>query len=94
MRIVLILLVILSGCGNELIIESDTSWSGSINGSSIEGGGSRSYDMDNSSCATIQKDTERGYLNVKVKGGIFNSILEEKKTTASYGVCSVCSGGF
>lgn len=94
MRIVLILLVILSGCGNELIIESNTSWDGVVNGRSVEGGGNKVYDMDEGTCAVIQKDTERGYLNVKVKGGIFNSILEEKKTTASYGVCSVCSGGF
>ena len=84
--------MVLSGCGKELIVESDTSWSGSMNGSSIEGGGNKTYDMDNSSCATFQKNTERGYLRLKVKGGILNSILDESSTTARYGVCSVCAG--
>lgn len=89
--LLLIAITLLSGCQKYVQIESNTSWSGAINNASVDGAGNRDIDIDNSSCAVFQKETEEGYLTIKVKGGMFFD-GEEATTTAEYGVVSVCAG--
>jgi ribosomal protein L37E len=75
-----------------IVIESDTSWMGSIGGDgsskSISGYGSATYDVTGYIVsAAIQKQTSYGYLTVKiVRDG---KILDSQTTTAPYGVVTV-----
>ncbi len=78
------------GCQKYLQIESDTSWSGAINNTTVEGSGNRDIDMDENSCAVFQKETMNGSLKITVKGNLFGG--EDAHTTAEYGVVSVCAG--
>lgn len=79
------------GCQKQLEITSDTTWSGSINNTTVDGSGNKTFDIDDNSCAVFQKQTSSGRLKLKVKGGIFGG-GEEGETTAEYGVVSVCAG--
>ncbi len=84
--------VLASGCSlfsTKADVSSDTSWSGSFNGTTVQGTGSRSVDLGGGSgakCAVVQKQTTQGYLTVSISGG-----GESKTTYADYGVVSVCS---
>jgi len=69
-------------------IESDTSWSGSFDGRTIDGRGSRTIDLGGGTgakCAVVQKQTREGFLTLKIDD-------EERTTTAAFGVVSVCGG--
>jgi hypothetical protein len=77
-------------------VKSDTSWSGSFGNSTVDGSGNQTVNLPNDEivCCVVQKDTEAGYLEVKIvdKGGsLFATDGEKAKTTADYGVVSVCS---
>lgn len=70
-------------------VESDTSWSGSFNGRTVDGSGNQLVKMGGGTgtkCASVQKQTRAGFLTVKIGGG------EEKTTTAAFGVVTVCGG--
>jgi len=75
-----------------IVIESDTEWSGSIGGlggsRTVSGSGSASFTIHSSIVsACIQKQTEWGYLTVKIlKNG---QLVEQQSTTAPYGVVTV-----
>lgn len=88
----LALALLAGGCSSEIRIESNTSWSGSFCGRTIEGTGNKT--IEGCDCATVQKTTADGYLEATIHTP--NSILwfgldgESKRTEAAYGVVSVC----
>lgn len=88
--VVTLLAVTSTGCGlfqDEAHVTSDTSWSGSFNGRTVEGRGNQTVDLgggDSPKCAVVQKQTTNGFLTVKIGS-------DEKTTTASFGVVSVCN---
>lgn len=68
---------------------SDTAWSGSFDGRTVDGTGDQTIALGGgtgSKCASVQKQTREGYLRVKIDGG------EELSTAAAYGVVTVCGG--
>jgi hypothetical protein len=66
-------------------VESDTRWSGSFGGSTVDGAGNAEIDLgDNDSCIAVQKQTEQGFLTAWVNHG------EHETTFAAYGVVSAC----
>jgi|CryGeyStandDraft_6_1057127.scaffolds.fasta_scaffold00453_12 hypothetical protein len=75
-----------------IVIESDTEWSGAIGGlggsTTRSGSGSASFTIHSSIVsACIQKQTEWGYLSVKIlKNG---QLVEQQSTSAPYGVVTV-----
>jgi len=75
-----------------IVIESDTEWSGAIGGlggsTTKSGSGCASFTIHSSIVsACIQKQTEWGYLTVKIlKDG---QLMEQQSTTAPYGVVTV-----
>jgi hypothetical protein len=76
------------GCAAKVIeVQSDTSWTGNVNGGSVDGSGTTSYELTGkTACYVFQKATKAGSLRVKVKKGMG----EEPSTTAAYGVVSGC----
>jgi len=76
-----------------IVIESDTEWSGAIGGlgGSTTRSGSASFTIHSSIVsACIQKQTEWGYLTVKIlKNG---QLVEQQSTSAPYGVVTVSAG--
>jgi hypothetical protein len=75
-----------------IVIESNTEWSGAIGGlggsTTRSGSGSASFTIHSSIVsACIQKQTEWGYLTVKIlKNG---QLVEQQSTSAAYGVVTV-----
>lgn len=75
-----------------IVIESDTSWMGSIGGlassTSVQGYGDDSYQGTSTVVsAVIQKETDYGYLTVKIlKNG---DVVAQQSTSADYGVVSL-----
>jgi len=75
-----------------IVIESDTEWSGAIGGlggsTTRSGSGGASFTIHSSIVsACIQKQTEWGYLTVKIlKNG---QLVEQQSTSAAYGVVTV-----
>lgn len=90
---------VLCGCSIDYKaeVESNTSWSGSFGGRTVDGTGNRTIDLpdEHPQCCVVQKDTESGYLKVRVVadgGGIFGpSDSDWVETTAAYGVATACS---
>ncbi len=75
-------------------VESDTGWSGAFSGTTVDGSGNQTVDLDDDDpqCCVVQKDTENGRLRVTiVNEGFLGTNGESKETTATYGVVSVCS---
>jgi hypothetical protein len=77
-------------------VESNTSWSGSFSGRTVDGSGSQTIDLDDDEivCCSVQKETEQGFLKVTVINDGSNFLIgdgESKETTAAYGVVTVCS---
>lgn len=75
------------------IVSSNTSWSGSFDGRTIDGQGNQTIDLGGggstggpSKCAVVQKQTREGTLTVRIEPG------DEQTTTAAFGVVSVCGG--
>ena len=98
--IVLTLVMLLfCGCGVDYKaeVQSNTKWSGAFGNRTVDGSGNRTIDLpdDHPQCCVVQKQTEDGYLKVRVVGeggwilGPGDSDWVE--TTADYGVVSVCS---
>lgn len=96
---VLALLLALCGCSVDYRaeVESNTSWSGAFGNRSVDGSGNQTIDLpdEHPQCCVVQKDTESGYLKVRVvaeSNSIFGpSNSDWTETTAAYGVVSACS---
>jgi hypothetical protein len=97
----LVAAVLLSSCGEQILrIESDTSWTGTIDGSVISGRGSYEGRLPartpsrGSVCWRIVKDSDAGTLRAWVEQGTFfglgNVVESEMTTTAPHGVVSGC----
>lgn len=92
-----IAVLFLIGCTPEwkAKVESDTSWSGSFNGRTVDGRGNQTVDLgtDEIVCATVQKATRTGRLKVTIEdeGTLSFYEGESKETTAEYGVVTACS---
>lgn len=92
-------LLLLAGCSVDYKaeVESDTTWSGAFGDRSVDGSGAETVDLpdEHPQCCVVQKDTEGGYLKVRVVaegGGWFGpGDSDWVETTASYGVVSACS---
>ena len=77
-------------------VSSDTKWSGSFGNSTVDGSGNQTVDLpdDEIVCVVVQKETEAGFLKVKIindSANPFASDGEEASTSAQFGVVSVCS---
>jgi hypothetical protein len=97
-RFGLTLLVLLTGCGGTtLVVESDTSWAGSVDGfGSISGRFRAEYDLGDADgkCWTVSKTTEAGTLRAYSKTsewfGLGNQVSGESKTTEPMGTVTGC----
>ncbi|MCW4024534.1 MAG: hypothetical protein NWF01_05815 [Candidatus Bathyarchaeota archaeon] len=75
-----------------IVVQSDTSWSGSIGGAtaskSVQGTGNTAWESKQTmATAVIQKQTDWGHLTVKIlKNG---EVVAEQSTQADYGVVTV-----
>jgi len=89
--------LILAGCTDwKAKVESNTRWSGSFSGRTVDGNGNKTIDLDDDDvqCCVVQKETEQGFLKVSIVNegsNPFASDGESKETTAAYGVVSVCN---
>lgn len=97
--LVVVLLTATACGGPTMVIESDTSWSGSIGGTgssaTYSGSGNREFDLESgTTCWSIQKQTRPGRLRAYVKRKtITGSDVEGDATTnAEFGVVSGCGG--
>ena len=90
--------VALSACTDrEVIVESNTSWSGFIgeeeSGYSRDGSGNARFEVDDGrTCWTFQKETEDGYLRAYAKTKeIFGTDRHgDARTTAAFGIVTGC----
>jgi len=94
--IIIILGVLVVGCSDwKAKISSNTSWSGSFGGTTIDGSGDRTIDLPNDEivCIVVQKRTRKGTLSAEIVNESFLGLggSGKKTTTAEYGVVSVCS---
>ncbi len=82
-----------SGCSafnTDAHVISDTSWSGSFDGRTVDGRGNQDISLGGGTgpkCASVQKQTTNGFLTLKIDNG------DEKTTTAAFGVVTGCSRG-
>ena len=91
MRLILLLFVAvcLTGCSTKFEVESNTTWTGNVNGASVEGSGNKTYSTTKGEAAVFQKNTEAGFLRARAKTtGLFGG-GEWKRTDAAYGVVTV-----
>jgi hypothetical protein len=94
----LALLVFVMGCaGTTLVVESDTSWAGSVDGyGAISGRLRAEYDLGDAAgkCWTVSKATEAGTLRVYSKTsewfGLGNQVSGESTTTQPMGTVTGC----
>ncbi len=97
----LVAALLLASCGEQILhIESDTSWTGTIDGSLVSGRGAYEGRLPNrtagrgSVCWSIEKDSDAGTLKAWVEQGTFfglgNVVESEMTTTAPHGVVSGC----
>jgi len=89
--------LLLLGCNDwKAKVESNTSWSGSFSGRTVDGSGNQTVDIDDDGvvCCVVQKETEGGRLKVTIVNegsNPFRSEGESKETTAAYGLVTVCT---
>lgn len=89
---VLVVASLFTGCAlfrTDAHVVSDTSWSGSFDGTTVDGKGNQIISLGYGSgpkCASVQKQTRGGFLTVHIDSG------DEKTTTAEFGVVTVCGG--
>lgn len=92
-------MLLVAGCGNRVIhIESDTDWSGTIDGIGVVSGrGSKTFALDAVSspvCWTITKMTDAGTLRVYSEAstwfGLGEDIEAEQTTTEPHGDVTGC----
>jgi hypothetical protein len=94
----LALLFLAMGCGGTtLVVESDTSWSGSVDGfGPVAGRFKAEYDLGDASgkCWTVSKATEAGTLRVYSKTsewfGLGDQVSGESTTTQPMGTVTGC----
>lgn len=94
----LALLVLVMGCGGTtLVVESDTSWAGSVDGSGAIAGRYRAeYDLAGAAgtCWTVSKTTEAGTLRVYSRTsewfGLGDEVSGESTTTEPMGTVTGC----
>jgi hypothetical protein len=94
----LALLVLLTGCGGTtLVVESDTSWAGSVDGfGAISGRFKAEYELHDADgkCWTVSKTTEAGTLRVYSKTsewfGLGDQVSGESTTTEPMGTVTGC----
>lgn len=102
-RVAIGAVLLLSACRQDFKaeVESNTSWSGSFGGASVDGSGNRTVDLpdEDPQCVAVQKTTRNGSLSVRVvveNGGFLGvagpSSGEWVTTTAEFGVVTACSG--
>jgi hypothetical protein len=81
--------LMLNGCsGPKVEVASDTTWTGNVNGASVDGAGGKTFEIDSGTCAAFQKDTEGGFLRVRVKH--WEGAGRWRETTAPYGIVNIC----
>jgi hypothetical protein len=75
-----------------LRIESNTTWSGFIDGRSIDGKGNRDLEVTwyGQSCYTLQKQTESGFLKIGLHDNKDNLVAGENVTSARFGLVQIC----
>lgn len=88
--------LVFSACGpREMVVESDTYWSGAIGNSSRDGFGRETMKITGSGtwCWSIQKQTRGGYLKAYARvPGIFGpEEYGHAETNAQFGVVTGCS---
>ena len=94
----LTLIALLGACTRrELIVESNTSWTGFIGGEesgySRDGSGNAKFELDDGrTCWTFQKDTEQGSLRAfaRTRELFGNERYGDAWTTTAYGVVTGC----
>lgn len=94
----LLVLALLTACGGTtLVVESDTSWTGNVQGfGSISGRLRAEYDLGDpdGQCWTVSKATEAGALRVYAKTsewfGLGTQVSGESTTTAPLGTVTGC----
>lgn len=80
-----VLVGLLTGCSTKVKVESNTSWTGAVNGASVEGTGNTTYELrGDNKCVVFQKSTTQGFLTIK-------GDVPTTTTTAEYGVVSGCA---
>jgi hypothetical protein len=97
-RLGLALLVLLAGCGGTtLVVESDTSWAGSVDGvGAISGSYRAEYDLGDADgkCWTVSKTSEAGTLRVYSKTsewfGLGDQVSGNSTTTVPMGTVTGC----
>jgi len=96
---VLSVMLLIAGCTSDykVKIESNTSWSGSFGGTTIDGSNNQTIDIPDEDivCVVVQKQTQNGFLTVKMVDEGNNIFapedVDQKTTTAAYGVVTVCN---
>ncbi len=92
--------LLLAGCGTRVVhIDSDTTWSGTIDGfGSVSGRGNKTYTLDAASspvCWTIAKTTGPGTLRVYSEQdtffGLGSEVEAESTTTEANGTVTGCA---
>lgn len=94
-RLVLITCLV-TACGERvMVVESDTSWSGSIGNSSRDGFGNEIFPISGSGtwCWAIQKKTRGGYLKAYSRTPSIAGTEKsgEAETNAQFGIVTGCS---
>jgi hypothetical protein len=96
--VVVLVLPLLMGCGGTtLVVESDTSWAGSVEGyGAISGRLKAEYDLGDAAgaCWTVSKTTEAGTLRVYAETsqwfGLGNQVSGEATTAQAMGTVTGC----
>ena len=95
-----LIIIVILGCSIDykVKVSSNTSWSGYFDNRTVEGYGNKTVNVSDEGtvCATAQKETEEGYLKLKMveyRKGLFSgeTTVDKAETTAAYGVVSVCN---
>ena len=93
---VIIMAVLVTACGpREMVVESDTRWSGAIGNSSRDGFGNETFPITGSGtwCWSIQKQTRSGYLRAYSRTPSILGVEKsgEGETNAQFGIVTGCS---
>ena len=70
---IVVLIMTVFGCGGITAeVESNTSWSGAFGNRTVDGSGDAVVELMGSrpQCAVVQKETEFGFLRLRINGGV------------------------